>query len=407
MFKYAKSVFRNIFPASIKARARRWRSLFLDIWMPIYSTHTNDLTVIQIGKESLDPYIDRLLFGKDFVRKKAGRVFGWNIERAVQKWEKTADLVFFRSSLFRPPITVERRMLVVPYFVDQKAELPPCGEDLYSNLRKLKGRKVKGDLKRVRRARYECEFTCDEGLLEIFYHHIYVPYITERHAESAEIPSWPVFKALYGKKDLLLLRKGNQLVAGAVRQKIGSIYYFLLAGILLNNQQNFLKDGVEAALYWFSFAEAHRLGCLEVDLGSSRPFLKDGVFKYKKKWSDRVAISRYKQNFELFILPCNNSSALHRILENNPFFCKSSGRLIALIFLGQHTVLEENELQGYLKHNAIAVECGEISIILLNHEWASRQGEIRIILDNYTQKYSVLDLSRNLVSDLPGLIYGA
>lgn len=170
-----KSLYHNILPVSIQAKIRSLRYLLRSIWLPIYRIDKDGLTVIQIGIKSLDPYIDKLLFGGNFSRKKVGRILGWNIEWAIQRWERSADLIFFRSSLFRPPAWLEKRMLVLPAYVNQVIELPSIREDLSSSLRKQKGTSVKRDLDRVRKAQFKYEVTRDEDLLSYFYHQLYVP----------------------------------------------------------------------------------------------------------------------------------------------------------------------------------------------------------------------------------------
>lgn len=232
-------------------------------------------------------------------------------------------------------------------------------------------------------------------------------YIKECHAESADLLPWPLLKAHFGDKELLLISKGDQFVAGIVSQKLGNTYYLLVPGILMDNKQIFLKEGVGAAIYWFSFFEAQRRGCREVELGSSRPFLMSGVLQFKKKWCNRVTISNYRRNLEMHLLLCGNNIVLHKIFETNPFFFKLNGRLTGLIFLGDHTLLKGNELSDYLRQIAFDGEYVSTCVILLNQYWAVRKEEIRSILIKYTKNISILDLSGDSITELPSLLYQA
>lgn len=398
--KFARWVYHRIITDALKTRIRKLRSRVQDIWIPVYHTDSDGLTAIQIGEDSLDPYVDKYLFGGALNRKKVGRVFGWNIDQAIQQWEEKVDLILVSSSLFRLPDTLNQRIFELPYFVRQVVELPQSSEDLYSYLYKYKGGSARTDLKRVRKAQFDYEVTCNEALLSDFYHQLYAPYIQERYAQTAELEPWSVFKALYGEKELLVIRKDGELAAGAVREQKGKTYYCLLAGVSSDGSQNFLKMGINSAVYWFTFVEAHRRGCHEVDLGSSRPFLKDGVLTYKKKWSNRVAMSTYKRNQQLFVLPCSNSSAMQRFFENNPFLCEKWGRLIGLVFMGANTLMEGDELAEYLKRIAIDVEGGSIYIIAMNQEWAMREDEIRSIMGNYVEKMDFIDNSDSSIRDV-------
>ena len=400
-----KWIFNNILPVSGQNKIRKIQSYLRNFWMPIYRINKDDFTVIQIGHETTDPYIDQLVYGEEFTRKKIGHVRGWKIEGAIRYWEVRADLILFRSSLFRPPIKVSNRMLLVPYFVSQIVYLPPVAEDLLSSFKDQLGRHAKNDIKRIQRNEFEYEITRNKELLYNFYHKIYVPYVKKRFSNSADLVPWPVFRDLYGDKDLLLIRKEGRIAAGAVRQQIGNTYHSMLSGILLEEKYNFLKAGVGNALYWFTFIEAQRRGCCKVDLGTSRPFLKDGVLNYKKKWCSRVTKSRYREKLGLSLLFCSNSPALHRVLEINPFICEQNGKLTGLIFLGYHTKFDDNELGNYLKNIVIEGECVSICVILLNRNWIARKEMIKSILSTYIKGFNILNFSNNSIKDLPQLLY--
>ncbi len=372
----------------------------MDIWVPIYRIDKPGLTVIQIGRESLDPYLVHLLYGEYLVPEKVGSVPVGSLDRAIRRWEAKADLIFFRSARLSPPAAVTRRMLMLPCYVQQTVDLPPSTSDLLAHFHH---RMTKGDLDRLRKARFQYEITHDPETLRHYYHHLYVPYIQERHLESADIPPWPTFQTLYGDMELLLIRKDGRLVAGNVNQQIGSIYRSHVSATL-SGERDLLKAGVMSALYWFSFVEAHRRGCLEVDMGAARPFLKDGVLMYKKKWSSRLAPSIYKRDLGLWLLPCGSRPSMRRALEDNPFFCEQDGRLTGLIFFGDHTVLNDEELAGYLRHIFVSGESLSIWIVLLTQDWAARAEAIRNIVDSYARAPRILDLSSGSLAELSGLL---
>lgn len=403
MLKIIKLLFHLLVPHPLQQKIRQLRSLAVNVWLPIYRIDHAGLTVIQIGRESLDPYIVRLLYGEFLKSEKVGSVPAWNLARAIRRWEARADLIFFRNTQFQPPGELACRMLMLPYFAQQVVDLPSSSSGLLSHFfNEATHWTLKSNLRSIRKARFEHEFTRDPELLNYFYHQLYVPYIKERYLDTAEIISWPSFQDVYGGMELLLIRRKGQIVAGCVNQQIGNTYRMHVAGVLCADK-DFLKTGIVSALYWFSFGEAHRLGCREVDLGVSRPFLQDGLLVYKKKWRSRITASIYRRP-GLWLLPCGNRPLMYRALEDNPFFCEQDGRLTGLIFLGDHTVLNDKELAGYLQHVFCSGECLSIRIVLLTRDWAARAETIQDILKNYPQAPRLLDLSSASLAELPGLL---
>ena len=404
MLKYIKRLFHILVPHPLQQQIRQIRSLAANIRLPVYKIDHAGLTVIQIGRESLDPYIVRLLYGEFLKSEKVGSVLVWNLARAIRRWEAGADLIFFRNTQFQPPGELASRMLMLPYFAQQVVDLPSSSSGLLSHFfNEATHWTLKSNLRSIRKARFEHEFTRDPELLNYFYHHLYVPYIKERYLDTAEILPWPMFRAVYGDMELLLIRRKGQIVAGCVNQQIGNTYRMHVAGVLCADK-DFLKTGIISALYWFSFGEAHRLGCREVDLGVSRPFLKDGLQVYKKKWRSRITTSIYKRP-GLWLLPCGSRPPMYRALEDNPFFCEQDdGRLTGLIFLGDHTVLNDKELAGYLQQVFCSGECLSFRIVLLTRDWAARAETIQDILKNYSKAPRLLDLSSGSLAELPGLL---
>jgi len=359
--------------------------------------------MIQIGRESPDPYVVRSLYGEYLPAETVGHVLVWHLERVLRRWEAQADLVFFRKAGFRPPEAVARRMLMLPYYVAQVIDLPPRDSDLFACFHNHNSTARKSDLDTIRKARFHYEVTHDPEMMKCFYHDLYVPFIQSRHHDYVEFFPWPKFKVVFGEMELLLVRQDSQLVAGIVNQQVGNIYHMNVAGAR-SAEKEFLKTGVMSALYWFSFVEAHRRGCLQVDTGDSRPFLRDGVLTYKKKWNSRITASVWKRDLGLWLLPCGSRPSMYRALENNPFFCEQDGKLTGLVFLGDHTALNDKELASYLKQVTFSGEGLSICIVLLTEEWRARAETIQSTLSNYSHSYRILDLSRGSLAELPGLL---
>jgi hypothetical protein len=398
MVKFIKNIFYQFVPASLQ-QPLKWLIISIrDMWLPIYRIERSGLTVILIGQLACDPYIIHLLYGEYLKGIRIGTVLIWSLNRVMRRWEETSDLIIFRHRRYRPGGAVARRMLILPQFVMQSIELPPSDANLLAAFHNSTTRR---DLKKIREAEFRYEITQDPAQMDFFYHQMHRPYIQDRHRDSAEILPWEAFRRIYEKTELLLIRKAGLPVAGALNLQTGDCYTLHVNGVL-NADGELLNVGVGAALWWFTMVEAHRRGLATVNLGCARPFLKDGILVYKKKWGSRIVMDHRER--ELWLLPCSNRPPMHRFLEENPFICEQGGQLVSLIFLGSHTVLNDKELSSYLRCCHFEGDCLSTWVVLLNHEWSARAEAIQNILRELPQPSRTLDLSHGSLTELPELI---
>jgi hypothetical protein len=90
-----------------------------------------------------------------------------------------------------------------------------------------------------------------------------------------------------------------------------------------------VQQGMLAALYIFCFEYLHEKGFKHVNMGGSRPFLRDGVLKFKRKFSQTVTNGRW-EGFSLKILSL--TPVVRTFLMNNPFIFFTRGLLHGAVF---------------------------------------------------------------------------
>jgi hypothetical protein len=366
--------------------------------LPIYRIEKNGLTVTLIGRHSYDPYFVQLFYGDYVDSTKVGSMAVWNINKTIQFWEKRSDIVLYRDSGFQPSGAMARRMFNVPYYVSQAAKLPPIDGDLLAAFRDPS---TVSDINKIRKAGFEYHISSDSVQLEHFYHWMYKPFILSRHRDSARIPDWPSFKRIHENMELLLISRDGELVAGALNLQTGDCYTGYANGVL-NADRKLIKDGVVSAIYWFGMVEAHRRGCSTVNLGTSRPFLKNGVLAYKKKWGSQINIDENEPEFRLLV--CGNQLAAQRFFEATPFICKHGNKLVSLIFLGQHVALNDKDLSSYLR--ACLFQGDQLStwIILLSPEWLARMETLQTAVRGFAKSTRIIDLVKGSWIELPDMI---
>lgn len=373
----------------------------LCLWVPVYRIEQSGLAVTMIGRHSHDPYLVSLLYGEYLDSKKVATIAIWNIDTAILYWEKQSDIILFRDSGFQPSETIAARMINMPYYVAQTANIPPSDSNLLSSFRDLS---TTSNLNKIRKAGFDYCISNDPAQLENFYQTMYKPFIQGRHRDAARIPSWPSFKRIHENMELLLITKDDQPVAGALNLQTENCYTGYANGVL-NADEQLLKDGVVSAIYWFGIVEAHRRGLRTVNLGTSRPFLKNGVVAYKKKWGGQVIRDSNETAFR--VLTCGNQLAAQRFFEATPFICEQDDKLISLIFLGDHVTLDDKKLSSYLRACLFQGDHLSTCIVLLNDEWAARTEVICTIVRAFADSTRIIDLSKGLLSELPALIYGS
>ncbi|SJM92065.1 hypothetical protein CRENPOLYSF2_2530003 [Crenothrix polyspora] len=402
MLDYLKKKFYQLIPISLQQKLKTFILLVygrMRLWLPIYRIEKNGLTVVLIGRKSHDPYFVHLLYGDYADNQKVGNTAVWNINKTIQYWEKRSDIILFRDNGFQPSEAIMQRMFTIPYYVTQTAKLPPVDSDLLASFRDLS---TTSNLSKIRKAGFEYHISNDSAQLEHFYHWMYKPFILSRHRDSARIPGWPSFKRIHENMELLLISREGELVAGALNLQTGNSYTGYANGVL-NADKKLIKDGVVSAIYWFGIVEAHRRGCSTVNLGTSRPFLKDGVLAYKKKWGGQIIIDENEPEFRL--LACGNQLAAQRFFEAMPFVCQHDNNLVSLVFLGQRVELNDKDLSSYLRACLFQGDHLSTWIVLLSPEWVARREIIQSIVRGFVTSTRIIDLSKGSLAELPPQIY--
>jgi len=166
-----------------------------------------------------------------------------------------------------------------------------------------------------------------------------------------------------------------------------------------------LKEGALSAEYVFSIVEAKKKGCNGINFGISRPFLKDGILQYKKKWKTRLR-KNPNANRSLRLWIRRFSPEAISFLEDNPFIIREGRRFFGIVFLGGQNIYKENEITAILKKYYIE-GMKRLIIICLNDQCETQLRSI----SKHTQipfvVVSFLDIKSRKPEELLQLIYKA
>ena len=289
------------------------------------------LSVFCAGASS---YPLQLAFGDNRRKHYEGRVWLWNLRRAIR--EKGQGCALLLVTVRRPYLRLMRpgNSFVIPAWVRGEIAIP-LGPSV------TKQKSVKSDLRRIRKNQLEFVVTKDPEQFNDFYHHMYVPHITQAHGRSAFIWRLEAMARKFEECELLLVRKKEQSIAGILITYAKPTPRLWSLGVL-NGDRRYLKDGAIGALLSFTFEHLERNGHRVADFGLTRPFLDDGGLRYKKKWGLTI-VGTSSDCFVLEILsPTPGACAF---LRSHPFIFCDRGALSGAIFVDSGWTSSPEELQ--------------------------------------------------------------
>jgi hypothetical protein len=162
------------------------------------------------------------------------------------------------------------------------------------------------------------EILTDKDSFSYFKDRFYQPYMNNKHGEEAFIEDLNI---MWKSCDhpLLMAIKENGVIVGMLFLKKSKEQLCLMRLGLLDGNKDLLNHGVIGAMYYFGILEGQKMGCKYVDLGGTRPFLTDGLTKYKVGWGGEFVPDLCPTKEYLWFTVNQRSSAAKEFLRCNPF----------------------------------------------------------------------------------------
>jgi len=188
---------------------------------------------------------------------------------------------------------------------------------------------IRSDLRLIKRNRLEYRVARDRAMFDWFYDAMYLPYITKAYPGRAFLMSYDDMRAHEATSELVFIHRDGADIAGQIVVHRDGYAQAWSVGVI-DGDPAYVKAGALAALYYFVPRYLADTGYARLDVGLSRPFLKDGVLQHKKKWGQRVVAGHEKL---LILRIARGSAAAHEFLRNNPFIYIADGELRAGVFV--------------------------------------------------------------------------
>lgn len=279
-------------------------------------------------------YISRLFFGSNFRCRSIGRHRLWLIVSPNSGWTRDCDAVVVGSRHRLDGIHLFKAAFCIPCWIDGCVDLRKSPGAFFRH-----SRNGRYNLKRILKADFQVSFTNDLVAFNHFYHRMYRPYILNVYNDTAQIQAYESLKKRFLQSgELLILGDDSQVIAGmlllyedetAIAHKLG----------VLNGNIRIARSGATSALYYYGMRRAHALGYQKLRLGGSRPFLSDGVLKFKLNCCD-MQVDHYSSDAYFFIKFIRMSEGVRCFLMNNPFVCVDHGSMTVASFAPD---LEDNQ----------------------------------------------------------------
>jgi hypothetical protein len=281
--------------------------------MPVYQVESGNLKLFYAGYSPIKRnYYARLILSRKDRETLLGRFWYWKITRLIE--ESNVDFAFSEIS----PVTFKyfRNItgFVIPVWTTTRINISRSLNEICNR----NSTDFSNVLRRIRKYNLQYEILTGEGNYNYFRERFYLPYITKRHGDEAFVENLNELWSSTPKPFLLAVKENGNTVGMSLLRKEGESLQFKRLGLIDGNKE-YRNHGVIGALYYFGILEGQRLGCEYFDLGGTRPFLSDGLTKYKLGLGAEF-VTRLSRSKEYVWFGLNlQSSASMEFLEKNPF----------------------------------------------------------------------------------------
>jgi hypothetical protein len=252
-----------------------WLRHLARLFLPIYQYESDTMKIAYAGYSSIKKnYYVRFILDRKNHHTFIGRRWFWQIPDLIRS--HNIDIVISEIS----PIVLKHFQkcngYIIPGWVMMRLNIdqPICEichrrESDFSDLKR-----------RIRKYNLTYEMISEKENINYFYDKFYLPYITKRHGDEAWIEDLKIIRELSSSPLLLLIKEDGVIVGASLLRKSGESLYLMRLGLLDGNQL-YRQHGVIGAIYYYSILEGQNMGCRYLDLGGTRPFLTDGLTKFK------------------------------------------------------------------------------------------------------------------------------
>jgi hypothetical protein len=315
----------------MKALAMPFREKLFCIELSGREFHVSEkLVVVYIGDKSNYEYILSTLFSGEpgFCRER--KCAWWSVNRVFKRARKQADLVVGDIDFPLDLFVRKTGALVLPRWLKQKVRIADEWEHVLANLRRKTRREA---LRSIRKHHLTARVIRDARSDRSFYHQLYQPYIHRRYGSQATVVDEGPFLRECATGRLVQVIQDDRVLGAVLVHIAGKQLTLAWVGIDQCVEGDKL-NGVTDALDLYSLMYAYTQGCDAMDMGGSRPFINDGVLRYKTKWGAAVSLGLIPKG-SFYFAPQRMSAAMESFLLHNPMIIRDGRRLYCVNWISR------------------------------------------------------------------------
>ncbi len=283
-----------------------------------------ELAIVYSGSERNKHFLIRRAFDGSCRETYVGKIWLWRIPKMVKGRSCDCSLMVTEVPKAFRVLFEGKKCFYVPCLISAEVDLSTGISSL------IKKESLKSDLRRIRKHKLHFEVTNELSQFHYFYYNMHLPYITKAYGNEASIMNYASMKKDFRNCTLLLIRKGEECIAGQLLDCTNKVARFRVLGVKDGNSDYVKKDRAIGALYYFSIQYLQEKGFTRVNFGGSRAFFKDGVLRYKMKW-DPELIDNSETGF--LIRPLLKTAGVKGFLLNNPFIYVDKMKINGAVFV--------------------------------------------------------------------------
>jgi hypothetical protein len=268
-------------------------------------------------------YLLRRIYGDSFRRTRVERTWipslrGWagtlppTVDFGIAALPARWEAAFSRCCSLKSPAIVHQA-------IDLAGDWSDFRRRLHRKKREMLNRFMKG-------SPYVCRISSKPEDFDHFYHRMYVAHSEKQFQSAARVDPYASVKRYFQKGFLLILKEGDEDVAGSVCYVRDDELVFHRGGVLDGNEVH-VRNGAQTASYVSMICQAKSMNLARLDLGHSRAFFDDGVYRHKREWGASVSVDPDLESW-MYVFDPGASKACAAFLRQNPLIVQTSEGLM-------------------------------------------------------------------------------
>jgi hypothetical protein len=317
-----------------------------------------DWSVIYVGEEFSVEELRHVLFPSPADVDHLDRVFLWQVPALVRQFVSDGEFVICELNRLVPWRPQARYVFTAAPWVRQILDIARPLDAILAGM----NQNMRRTIRKLQKAGFSYRFTREPADLDLFYHQMYVPYITSRHGARAIVAKYYEIEYILDKGGLIMVEYQGQPVSGMGCKVLGDTCRADALGIYKDRFD--LRDmGAIASVFWFMLDWARAKGLRSFDFGGSRARVADGVFNFKRQWGTHLEVTLTAHTTWTFIAE-RIPPDLCRFINAQGFLGRLDGKWQVAMFETPEVHLSQEEI-GHTRH--LAQQAGAADVQVLRH----------------------------------------